>query len=138
MSEQPPVISLQVQSTRLVRVSRHLEKVVRFYRDGIGLQELSRFVDEKGYSGVCLGIAGQNWEMEITQHKSLKPSPAPDKDNLLVFYMDGMGAIGKLVITLGRMGHFPVSQEHPLWHEVGVTFEDPDGWRVVLVEHAVK
>jgi catechol 2,3-dioxygenase-like lactoylglutathione lyase family enzyme len=138
MSEQPPVISLKIQSTRLVRVSRHLERAVRFYRDGIGLQELSRFTDNKDYSGVRLGIPGQNWEMEITQHKSLKPSAAPEKDNLLIFYLDGMGAIGRMVITLGRMGYYPVSQEHPLWHEVGVTFEDPDGWRVVLVEQSGK
>jgi hypothetical protein len=31
------------------------------------------------------------------------------------------------------MGYFAVVAENPYWKERGVTFEDPDGWRVVLM-----
>lgn len=30
-------------------------------------------------------------------------------------------------------GYSPAAPENPYWAERGVTFEDPDGWRVVLM-----
>jgi hypothetical protein len=31
-------------------------------------------------------------------------------------------------------GHPAVEPENPYWRDIGVTVEDPDGWRVVLVQ----
>jgi hypothetical protein len=33
---------------------------------------------------------------------------------------------------LEALGHRPVEPENPYWRDKSVTFEDPDGWRVVL------
>ena len=33
-------------------------------------------------------------------------------------------------------GYAPVAPENPYWIEHGVTFEDPDGWRLVLMNTA--
>lgn len=29
-------------------------------------------------------------------------------------------------------GHVPIEPENPYWKDLGKTFEDPDGWRIVL------
>ena len=34
---------------------------------------------------------------------------------------------------LEAMGYFPTEPENPYWAERGVTIEDPDGWRIVLM-----
>ena len=40
----------------------------------------------------------------------------------------------KLVVArLGEMGYFPAEPENPDWAARGVTIEDPDGWRIVLM-----
>jgi hypothetical protein len=31
-----------------------------------------------------------------------------------------------------KLGHSAVEPENPYWSGAGVTFEDPDGWRLVL------
>jgi hypothetical protein len=37
---------------------------------------------------------------------------------------------------LKRDGHEPVEPENPYWAKNRLTFEDPDGWRVVLMHTA--
>ena len=43
---------------RIARHTEHLEEVVAFYRDGIGLPEVGRFHDHDGYDGVFLEVRG--------------------------------------------------------------------------------
>ncbi|XGU21119.1 hypothetical protein ACETU7_13885 [Rhodococcus sp. 3Y1] len=39
---------------------------------------------------------------------------------------------------VGEAGHEPVGAENPYWEEnAGMTFEDPDGWRLVLMPRPV-
>ena len=119
---------------RVARPTDRLDEVVRFYRDGLGLVELSRFEDHAGYSGVMLGLPGRAYHLEFTSHVDGSPCPAPTKDNLLVFYVPSHEAIARTVDRLGLMGDPAVTAENPYWDENGaVTIEDPDGWRVVLM-----
>lgn len=118
----------------MARPTDRLDEVVRFYRDGLGLVELSRFEDHAGYSGVMLGLPGRAYHLEFTSHVDGSPCPAPTKDNLLVFYVPSREAIARTVDRLGAVGYPPVTAENPYWNEYGaVTIEDPDGWRVVLM-----
>ncbi|MED1170120.1 hypothetical protein P4U42_28750, partial [Bacillus paranthracis] len=55
------------------------------------------------------------------------------KDNLLVFYMPNKDEIEKIVNRLSNMGYHEVEPENPYWIEKGITIEDPDGWRIVLM-----
>jgi uncharacterized glyoxalase superfamily protein PhnB len=55
------------------------------------------------------------------------------KDNLLVFYIPDEAMINRLVERLQLMGYPPVPPENPYWAEKGITIEDPDGWRIVLM-----
>jgi ribosomal protein S18 acetylase RimI-like enzyme len=115
-----------------LRVARHtqrLDEVVAFYRDGIGLPEVGRFRDHDGYDGVFLAIPGTAAHLELTSGGA-HGAPAPHPESLLVLYVGDAGAVRAI---LGRLRTRPVAPANPYWAKHGLTFEDPDGFRVVLV-----
>jgi catechol 2,3-dioxygenase-like lactoylglutathione lyase family enzyme len=124
---------LPIAQVRVARPTDKLTEVVRFYRDGIGLREIGSFEGHDGYSGVMIGLPGHSYHLEFTQHDRGSPCPAPSKDNLLVFYIPDRKAIERIVSRLAAMGYQSVPPENPYWEQKGVTIEDPDGWRVVLM-----
>ena len=125
---------LPVKQVRVARPTDQLDQVVRFYRDGLGLPELYRFDGHAGYSGVMLGLPGSEFHLEFTHHVDGSPCPAPTEDNLLVLYFDSRDAVDTVAGRLAALAGDPVQAENPYWPQNGgVTFEDPDGWRVVLM-----
>lgn len=132
----PP--SLPVVQVRIARPTDQLEKVVTFYRDLLGLPELYRFSGHAGYDGVMVGLPGAGHHLEFTSHEDGSPGQAPSAENLLVLYFSGESAMRPVVQRLGAAGHEPVPAENPYWQENGgITFEDPDKWRVVLMPQPV-
>jgi catechol 2,3-dioxygenase-like lactoylglutathione lyase family enzyme len=124
---------MPVAEVRVARPTDRLDEVVRFYCGGLGLKQIGSFEGHAGYSGVMLGLPGRDYHLEFTHHEAGSPCPAPTGDNLLVFYIPDLEAIGQLVARLATLGHSPVEPENPYWKDKGVTFEDPDGWRIVLM-----
>ena len=115
-----------------LRVARHtarLEEIVAFYRDGLGLTELGGFRDHDGYDGVFLEVPGTGAHLEFTTGGA-EGIPAPHPESLLVLYLGDDAAVKAIV---ARLGVEPVRPANPYWGEHGVTLEDPDGFRVVLV-----
>lgn len=125
--------SLPVVQCRIARPTDQLEEVISFYEEGLGLERIGGFTDHAGYDGVMFGLPGRAYHLEFTRHDEGSPCPAPTKDNLLVFYIPDQEAILKLKERLHKMGYPEVEPENPYWREKGVTIEDPDGWRVVLM-----
>jgi catechol 2,3-dioxygenase-like lactoylglutathione lyase family enzyme len=133
----PP--DLPVRQVRIARPTGRLADVTRFYRDTLGLPELSRFTGHAGYDGVMLGLPGADHHLEFTQHADGSPGDAPSRDNLLVLYFDNAAAVAAVADRLLAAGHPAVAAENPYWTEAGaVTVEDPDGWRVVLMPAPIK
>ena len=115
-----------------LRIARHtgrLDEIVRFYRDGLGLTEIGAFSDQDGYDGVFLEIPGTGAHLEFTAGGEHAP-PAPHPESLLVLYLGDKDAIGEVA---ARLGNDPVAPANPYWAGHGLTFADPDGFRVVLV-----
>src|SRR6476469_7792699 len=115
-----------------LRVARHterLDEVVAFYRDGLGLTETGGFRDDDGYDGVFLAIPGSGAHLELTAGGG-HGAPAPHPESLLVLYLGDDAAIRA---AAARLGADPVAPANPYWAEHGLTFQDPDGFRVVLV-----
>lgn len=123
---------LPTAQVRIARPTNQLAAVVNFYRDGLGLQELTRFEGHTGFTEVILGLPGFNYHLEFTQHQDGNPGDAPSEDNLLVFYIPDTTAIEKIVQRLATMGYTAVPPFNPYWAKGGITIPDPDGWRVVL------
>jgi catechol 2,3-dioxygenase-like lactoylglutathione lyase family enzyme len=130
----PQPTDLPVRQIRVARPTDRLDEVVSFYHNGLGLPELYRFDDHDGYSGVMLGLPGSDYHLEFTHHVDGSPCPAPTQDNLLVLYFDGRDHVDRIAGRLATLGAQPVEAENPYWpRNGGVTIEDPDGWRVVLM-----
>jgi catechol 2,3-dioxygenase-like lactoylglutathione lyase family enzyme len=128
-----PDRSFPAVQVRFARPTDRLEEVTRFYRDGLGLEVIGSFGGHTGYDGVMLGLPGKPYHLEFTRHEAGSPCPAPSADNLLVLYIPEREAIETIVERLTALGHLPVAPENPYWLDRGLTFEDPDGWRVVLM-----
>jgi len=115
-----------------LRVARHterLDELVRFYRDGIGLSEVGGFRDHDGYDVVFLAVPGSGVHLELTSGGGAG-APEPHPESLLVFYLGDEDAVRAVA---ARLGVDPVKPANPYWAEHGVTFQDPDGFRIVLV-----
>ncbi len=122
----------QAVAIRIARPTDRLQEVVRFYRDGLGLPVIGSFHGHAGYDGVMLGMPDERCHLEFTHHENGSPCPAPTRDNLLVFCIPDDQQLRALKARLQTMGYESVQPENPYWLEKSWTFEDPDGWRVVL------
>jgi hypothetical protein len=78
---------------RVARPTDDLAAVVRFYRDGLGLDMLCEFNDHDGFDGVMLGRKGAGYHLEFTRKAGHRVGRAPTEDNLLVFYVPRQGGV---------------------------------------------
>ena len=118
---------------RIAHLSADLATVVKFYRDGLGLEVLYEFRDHDGFDAVMLGCKGAGYHLAFVHKQGHKTGPAPPTDdNLLVFYLPDANEWKRAVARLEELGHQPVKAFNPYWDKKGTTFEDPDGYRVVL------
>ncbi|MEN3614405.1 VOC family protein [Plantactinospora sp. ZYX-F-223] len=117
---------------RLARPTGDSAAIERFYVAGLGLEVLYRgFGNGPGeHDLVMLGWPGAGWHLEIVGGTHLTVAPAPTAEDLLVLYLAGP-VDDALVARLEAAGGRRVSQG-PYWDHWGVTFEDPDGYRLVL------
>jgi catechol 2,3-dioxygenase-like lactoylglutathione lyase family enzyme len=122
----------QVVQIRIARPTNRFDDVVAFYRDGLGLPVLERFEGHDGYDGVMLGLPEHAYHLELTRYGGRGPCPAPDKDSLMVLYIPDPQGLRRLRNRLEVLGYSPVEPVNPYWAGRSVTYEDPDGWRVVL------
>jgi ribosomal protein S18 acetylase RimI-like enzyme/catechol 2,3-dioxygenase-like lactoylglutathione lyase family enzyme len=126
IGDDQPLPAIQV---RVARHTQRLDEIVRFYRDGIGLTEVGRFHNHDGYDGAFLELPGTDAHLEFTAGGD-HPAPVPHPESLLVLYL---GADDAVRAAAGRLELDPAAPANPYWAEHGLTFEDPDGFRVVLV-----
>ena len=121
---------------RVARPTDHLEDVVRFYRDGVGLIETGSFQDHEGFDVVMLGLPGVSYHLEFTRQRDHIAGRAPTQENLLVFYLPSREEWQAAIDRMVAVGYAPVASYNPYWDRSGCTFEDPDGYRVVFQNEA--
>jgi len=103
-----------------------------FYRDGLGLDVLYRFADHDGFDGTMFGNQGAPYHFEFTKTHDHIVGRAPTQDNLLVFYLPEVEEWQAAVDRMEAVGFPPVPTFNPYWDQHGLTFEDSDGYRVVI------
>ena len=117
---------------RVARPTDHWDEVLRFYRDGLGLDTLASFENHVGFDGVMLGKPGAPYHLEFTRQRGHTAGRAPTQDNLLVFYLPDPRTWQAAIARMEAHGFAPVVSYNPYWDHAGKTFEDADGYRVVL------
>lgn len=117
---------------RIARPSDNLSQVALMYKNGFGFEILSEFKDHNGFDGVILGHSKATYHLEFTHHYATVVGRAPTQDNLLVWYVPEIVAYKKLMDNLLQAGFIKVTSYNPYWDQNGSTFEDCDGYRVVI------
>jgi catechol 2,3-dioxygenase-like lactoylglutathione lyase family enzyme len=121
-----------VPKLRVARPTDDIEALLGFYRDGLGLDVLYRFEDHDGFDGVMLGRPRAPYHFEFTRARGHAAGRAPSQDHLVVFYFPDEAEWRAAVARMRKVGFEPKPSFNPYWDLSGLTFEDPDGYRVVL------
>ena len=117
---------------RVARPTNNFDEVKRFYITGLGLEALGSFEDHEGFDGMMVGISGAPYHLEFTRQRGHDAGRAPTQDNLLVFYIPDEREWQAAIDRMFTAGYLPLPSFNPYWDRDGRTFEDPDGYRVVL------
>ena len=93
---------------------------------------LARFEDHQGFDGVMLGRSGMDYHFEFTYCREHPVAPTPTHEDLLVFYIKDQHEWQLVCERVAESGFVCVRSLNPYWDVSGRTFEDPDGYRIVL------
>jgi catechol 2,3-dioxygenase-like lactoylglutathione lyase family enzyme len=126
-----------VTKFRVARPTLDFDPLRSFYLDGLGLVDLGGFEDHQGYDGWGVGTGDESYELEFTKRVGDVAHPPPCADNLVVFYYETRAEIDEIAARFEAMGVQPVEPINPYWAGKSYTFEDPDGWRVVVFDWSV-
>ena len=117
---------------RIARPTNDIPAIVEFYRDVLGFEVLGQFTDHDGFDGVMLGHANAAYHLEFTCQPGHRAPPAPTAEHLLVFYVPDEKEWRAIVQRIEARQHRPVKSHNPYWDRSGRTYEDPDGYRIVI------
>lgn len=124
--------TLRSAHLRVARPTDRIDEVLAFYSDALGFQVLGQFKDHDGFDGVMLGHEGAAFHLEFTTKRGHTAGPAPSPEHLLVFYLPDAGMWNETIDRLDKLGFSSVPSFNPYWDEKGRTYEDPDGYRIVI------
>ena len=117
---------------RIARPVRDLARTTAMYCQGLGLQVVGSFEDHDGFDGVMLGFEGSAYHFEFTHCRTHPVVPAPTLEDLLVFYVPAATDWQTACASMLAAGFKQVAAFNPYWETRGRTYEDPDGYRIVL------
>lgn len=117
---------------RVARPTDNLAAIAEMYATGLGLTVLTQFEDHRGFDGIILGHPRQPYHIEFTSQRGREVGKAPNRDHLLVFYIPDRDDWESGCAQMMSAGFREVPSYNPYWDLQGKTFEDIDGYRVVL------
>ena len=124
---------MKLDSTmRVARPTDNLAAIAEMYAKGLGFTVLAQFENHRGFDGVILGHPNQPYHIEFTSQRGHEVGKAPNRDHLLVFYIPGKDDWESTCAQMISAGFREVPSYNPYWDVRGRTFEDIDGYRVVL------
>ena len=117
---------------RVARPTDNLEQIGKMYSEGLGFEVIGLFFNHENFDGIILGHKNHPYHLEFTHHHGTNVSKAPAMDNLLVFYIPNYDEWKASCDNMIDAGFKSVKSYNPYWDVNGKTFEDIDGYRVVL------
>jgi catechol 2,3-dioxygenase-like lactoylglutathione lyase family enzyme len=121
---------------RVARPVSDLGRSVDMYCAGLGLSVLGSFKEHDGFDGTMVGEPGAAVHLEFVVCRAHPVEPSPTPEDLLVFYVPESSEWEERCAAVIDAGFNEVSSFNPYWNERGRTFEDPDGYRVVIQNSA--
>ncbi len=98
---------------------------------------MSRFLGTAAMTGKCLKpkmIVGRlNLRSTL---KAVRPTRLPLIIFLYFTWLIDL-EVNAIAARFKLMGIEPVAPANPYWLNKGLTFEDPDGWRIVVVDNSI-
>lgn len=117
---------------RIARPTDNLAAITKMYVEGLGFSLLGNFEGHEGFNGSILGHPRHLYHIEFTHHVGTVVGKAPTKDHLLVFYLPDRKEWEDSCNGLISAGFVRKPSYNSYWDAMGKTFEDIDGYRVVL------
>lgn len=117
---------------RIARPVSDLRRARVMYCQGLGLGVLGSFEGHQGFDGVMLGLPGAGFHFELTRCIAHPVAPSPTPEDLAVFYLPARDEWRSACARMLAAGFRQVASFNPYWDRRGCSFEDPDGYRVVL------
>jgi len=117
---------------RIARPVSDLAASQAMYCRGLGLKVVGSFEDHEGFDGVMLGAEDAGYHLEFTRCRSHPLVPAPTPEDLAVFYIPSLPEWQEACASMVAAGFRQVASFNPYWDVRGRTYEDHDGYRVVL------
>ena len=117
---------------RIGRPTDNLEEITKMYVQGLGFKVIGGFDNHGDFSGRMVGHPKHHYHLEFTTHTTEKAGRAPSLENLLVFYIPDEHEYHTAIKRMAVSGFKKVNSFNPYWEGSGQTFEDLDGYRVVL------
>jgi len=117
---------------RVARPTNQLSQIARMYCEGLECSVLASFTDHDGFDGTIVGRPGEAYHLEFTRRRGRGTTETPDGDHLLVFYEPDSERWEDCCSRLVRAGFRVVRSVNPFWDRQGRTFEDLDGYRIVV------
>ena len=118
---------------RVARPTDNLAAIKKMYLSGLGLKVLAEFGGHGGFDGVVLGHPNHPYHFEFTSQPGHPVGQAPTQDHLLVFFVPDKSEWEHRCAQMLAAGFQAVKSYNPFWDQQGGrTFEDVDGYRVVI------
>lgn len=117
---------------RVARPVTNLTRSIDLYKRGLGLSLIGRFTDHEGFDGGMLGMVGADYHFEFVYYRKHPVQPNPTAEDLTVFYIPDAAEWEERCGKMIDAGFLEVDSFNPYWAERGRTFQDPDGYRIVL------
>lgn len=126
-------MDLTTAPVRMARPSADLDSARRFWVDGVGLSVLWETGPDhqEGHALLMVGPQAAQWHLELVHDPAALAANPPGPEDLLVLYLGEQPAEDTLQ-RIGAHGGTRVAARNPYWDRWGFTFEDPDGYRLVL------
>lgn len=117
---------------RIGRPTNNLEEITKMYVQGLGFEIIGGFDNHGDFSGRMVGHSKHHYHLEFTTHRTEQAGRAPSLENLLVFYLPDETEYKEAIDRISNSGFKKVTSFNPYWERGGHTFEDLDGYRVVI------
>ncbi len=121
-----------IAKLRVARATNNLKKISEMYQRGLGLEVLGSFEEHRGFNGIILGHPNSQYHLEFTQQNNFTAPNSTSTESLIVFYIPEESEWQRTKTQMITAGFALTPSHNPYWDDHGCTFEDPEGFRVVI------